>query len=1390
MALVDKRLVDVHLVDLILKMPFLLLTQQDMQFYIFFFRIVSQRSAMYIILFCGCGLGISGQPIPERLAFHYLTPDDGLSQVSINCLLKDRRGYIWVGTQDGLNRYNGDQFDVFKHNPLDSSSIEGNLINSLLEDEQGRIWVGTINHGINVFDPRTETFTHLRLPSAANPIVSAMVLSTNGSIYIATRNNGLFSIRHSEKQDFIIKKMVPTSEGLQSIHGLFLFNENTLLAGVEDGVYTIDVSSVEPKVSKLNVPGIIGQVKIFERKEDVLWIGSEGGLWSYHIKSKAIVSQDLLEPKSQQLSTLYEINDLQYIEHELWVAAGTGLFILSDWNPSAKRFNEVDAYHHQRFESMTLSHNSATSILWDSTCAYIGTSQFLNVSCNDKKFEVVRSSDIPGLSINNSIIFSLLKDESSNDLWIGTSGGGLNLKRGDRFYYFLKSSDPTSISDNIIRGIEKDAQNNLWLATTKGLSILPLDNFDPNNPEFISHISDLSEFDLKHNNLRDVLHIDGEYFIISYGGGLSRFTGDVDNKSFTFQTYRHEPTNHNSIPSDKIHCILAGASQHTFWLGTEDGLCHVSFPNGNYTKPKFKRFRHEKGNNKSISSNSVHDMALDEEGILWLGTRSGFSRFDPSTEQATSYSTTDGLIDPVIYIVQEDDFGYIWLATNNGLSRFHKISEKFTNFRVEEGLQNNEFDIKAKYKDEGGRIYLGGIDGFNIIDPADFTNQINPLPIYLESVVAHHPKKDKLIRIETNLEDYSSLGIDYNNFPVNIKFSSPDANPFRFIEYEYLLEPTSKNWNLIKNRGTLEFPELSPGEYTLQIRGKEGGVTWPESLLIPITVAPPWWKSTWACVLYFITLSGILYSIYRFQLTRKLAQQEAKRLKDLDALKTRLHTNITHEFRTPLTVILGMSDEIKNHLPNNQLEKVGRHLEMIERSGNNLLDLINQMLALDKIEAGEYALNVRCQNIVPYLHYLVQSFESIARHKELTITFYSEIEELSMDFDSDGLKKIIDNLISNAIKFTPAGGTIICHLTKKDDRCIIKIKDSGIGVGQADVKYIFDRFHQVNGHQDSNQSGSGIGLALVKELVSMMKGSISVQSKLNKGSEFSIEIPISTLAEPYSTDFQYQTISRNTETPLVVHQNTNESLPLVLVVEDNPDVAHYIISCINDQYRVMQAANGEEGADLAQKTLPDLIISDIMMPRKNGYEVCRELKALETTCHIPIILLTAKATIEEKISGLEYGADAYLTKPFFKKELLTRVQKLIEIRRTLWKKYGALNLDIRRKSSNDLNDQFIQKVVSIVHEHIDDPDFSSDFLAHKLTLSSSQVYRKLKALTGTSTAKFIRSIRLREARKLLVDSTMNVSEVAYATGFKDPAWFSRAFKEEYGNSPSMMQREH
>jgi signal transduction histidine kinase/DNA-binding response OmpR family regulator len=808
-------------------------------------------------------------------------------------------------------------------------------------------------------------------------------------------------------------------------------------------------------------------------------------------------------------------------------------------------------------------------------------------------------------------------------------------------------------------------------------------------------------------------------------------------------------------------------------------------------------------------------MVIEEsaDGWVWLGTDVGLVQFDPATDQTKNYTEKDGLCNNFVCGMLPEGDSCLWLSTNIGLSRFHIASKSFINFFEEDGLSHNEFNRLSYFKSRNGRMFFGGLRGINAFFPQElmqaYRRRNEAAQLALSSFEYVDERRDTTFR-QYNFDRQPTVKIRDWHRSFTFEYVLTDFAHPEEISYSYQMEGYEDTWSTPSRFNFTRFSSLPPGKYTFRVKARDGHGLWhPHRLAVQVVVYPPWWQTTGAYLAYVLLLSGAAYLVYQFLKKRwllrhelRLKAEEARQLKELDGFKNRLYTNLTHEFRTPLTVILGMAQQLRSDPP----KYLDPGTRLIENNGKNLLRLINQLLDLSKLENQSFELKFRQGDIVPYLRYLTESFQTFANSKNLSLRFFTNLESLVMDYDEAQLQQVLTNLISNALKFTPPDGNILVRVTRNDQQLHLEVHDTGIGIAAKDLPHVFDRFYQAApperyssppGAGREGAGGTGIGLAHTLELVKLMGGSITVESEVGKGSRFCVQLPIRNDAPFYDTSPLERTplistfeLSSNGSSESSTLQSKTENLPQLLLIEDNQDVVVYLKSCLEGLYQLQVAYNGKIGVDKAFEHIPDLIISDVMMPEMDGYEVCDTLKNDERTSHIPLILLTAKADMASKIIGLRRGADAYLTKPFDKEELLVQLEILVEKQKRMVahfsKQLSNKNLeqaDIPEEGIQ-IEDAFMQKVRQIVAENYHDEDFGLPQLCQKLRMSRSQLFRKMQALAAVAPSDFIRTYRLEQAKTLLQTTDLQVSEVAWQVGFKDLAHFSKTFQDAFGFSPS------
>lgn len=1350
-----------------------------------------KKTHILFVLFIFYSIFIIGQT-----TCRYYTLEDGLSQVIVTDLLQDKEGFVWVGTQDGLNRFDGQKFRVYTNNAADSTSISGNLIYSLFEDHTGIIWVGTFGNGLCIYDKELDNFQRISFGDSDNSheVITNILEDQNNNIWVSTRSSGLHKFEKIKGHQYKHSNYLHD----KALHALHIDRKGIIWTSDING-QLFSINPFETNFEYKKVADIGHLIYTIYEYNNKLYLGTDNGLMVYNIEdgqtSNIMLGDELTTPVRNVFS--FEKSNTQSI----WIGTDIGLILFDPENNIV-----LDLIEEDTTSSTGLSDKKVHAIIQlPDNQLLVGTYRYLDLLNFSESYFKNISKDKKGKHLlNDNQIFSLLVHE--NDKWIGTAGGGLNLIRNGKAYYFTENQyDPFSISGSLIRKICLDKKNQrVWLATSMGLSMLDLKTFSPDNPKFtnINYLkNNLDSVNL--SNLKDIsIDENGRLWGAGYNNGIFRLNYKSKN-DYQLAIYTHEKENPNSLIHNAAHCIVN--HHNTVWIGTQNGLSKLSFQEDDYQNPVFENFVHNPQDTTSLSNNWVYDIEIDRENHVWVGTRKGFNLLN-TDGTFDSWTTQKQFPNDVVYCIQEDFGDHLWLSTNDGIVSFNKNSRVFAHYGISDGIQNKEFDIHAKFRDEKGIIYFGGIEGITYFNPSDLNNIDKPKPIYFSELQVKdqviYPANDPKSILTKSINKTQKITLNHKQFPFYLRFSSIDYRPYKNVKFAYKLIPDSYRktphqeyaWNFL-NDPEIQLLNLPAGDYRLLINGFSRGLEWDSNPVeINFSILPPWWATWWAYILYALTLGSIIVFIYRTQLSRKLAIAENNRLQEVDALKNSLYTNITHEFRTPLTVILGTTHLLKEK--NNITEESTKSFKIIERNSQKLLRLVNEMLDLAKLESAHLTLEPVQADIVSYIKYMTESFESLAEEKNIQLNFYSEIDKLLMDYDPDKIATIMSNLLSNAIKFTAKKAKIFVHLKSLDKNdhqyLYIKVKDEGYGIPKEDIQHVFNKFYQTAHTRQITSEGSGIGLALTKELVDLMKGTITIHSTINVGSEFVIFIPISNEA-PFAQEtpkFRLPNEKKPIETPELDTEPIDQSdKALVLIIEDNYDVANYLRNCLSGKYATIHAENGKIGVDKAYELIPDIIISDVMMPEKDGFEVTQELKTDYRTDHIPIIILTAKVESKDKIRAYSHGADAYLSKPFLKEELLTRVEQLIKLRQKMSKKFSGSDLDnFLQKKFVEPETKFLQKAIKILNENMNKPNFQSNELAFKLHMSKSQLYRKIKAITGQSIAIFIRSVRLQRGRQLLKSTNKTIAEIGYECGFNDPSWFSKVFKDAYGFSPSDLRK--
>jgi len=1299
--------------------------------------------------------------------FSYFNSMHGLPTSVVRDVLVDRHGLLWIATTGGVCRYDGKTMSTYTK----KQGLLANDITTLFEDRNGYLWFASYTGTLSRFDGK-----QLIQYSRKEFIIQCMTQDVKGNIWMGTKEGGVYYFDGKDFYDIgkdqgfapeFVNTIVENADGniwIGTGEGIFIYDwENIYRTGVSKPCGAMAMDSLGYVWM-----GIGNEVHYFNGSEYVKW-RPEGCSFRSNIIRLCFDSFDHLWVGTAnsgvamfdgKFLSVFDSNaglpgeDIENIVQDkmgtLWIAYREGVC-----RYGGNLFTHYTGNKGQAFTGVNEAFYDSKDRLW------ISSPDIRGVVCIDGN-KSYHYGQAEGFRFSNP--WSITED-SMGTIWFGQWRGGICAYDGRTFSnYTIRQG----LLTDSIWNLAADVNGNIWCATNMGISKLSSDR------STFTHYTPENGFGLDYRALTAGQHND--VWIPGNDMGLFHFRSDPE---LTINRYSQVGMNAESILVDHNGYLWLG--------GYENGLaCFDGKRNYHFTPEGLG------------VQNSFVSSVEDHEGNIWFGTfasgliKLDYQRFEAWKMHADSFFTIENPWQPLDY---------------SGL---------FTRYGPEEGFIATTVNARSATRDKEGNLWFGATDQATRIDPThQLVDTIAPVvnvtmvKLYNEKVDWMAVKNGTLATAADNI-DLGKLHFDSTtslfNLPVNLSLPYSDNNlNFEYnainlaggqsMVYQYMLEGLDKGRSAPTTNTEVNYGHLSPGHYTFKVEGKNRYGYWSDISSFPFVIRPPWWQTWWAYLLYAFSAGALFYFLRRYDFHRQelkhhleLEKVEANKLKELDVVKSRLYTNITHEFRTPLTVILGMADQIEKK-PEQPIQE---RIELIRRNGRQLLSLVNQMLDLSKIESHQMKIHEIQSDIITYLHYIVESFHSMAAAKDVRLKVNHPPGPFMMDYDPVRILQIISNLLSNAIKFTPPGGEILLTVEPNDKLLKIVISDTGIGIHPEQLPHIFSRFYQADSSSTRQGEGTGIGLTLTQELVKLLSGTIRVESHMNKGTTFFIALPVKRKAS-IQTDQQLIELESNSltqqssfaEEVADVESHSHESLPLLLIIEDNADVTRYLVSCLEDQYQVVTAQNGQLGIDKALELVPDIIITDVMMPLKDGFEVCDALKKDTRTSHIPIIILTAKATVEDRIAGLERGADAYLAKPFHQEELIAQLQNLIKSRQKLQERYRSLDAPVPQATPDEkIEDAFVLKFRGLIEAELDNADLSIDDICRKLMMSRAQVHRKITALTDRSTSLFIRSIRLQHAKRMLQSTDLNVSEVAFRVGFDDPKYFSRVFQEEFQMAPS------
>lgn len=1314
-------------------------------------------------------------------SYKLYTTDKELSSSLINKIYQDRNGMIWIATEDGLNRYDGAKFTIYKHEAENEHSLCHNYVRTLFEDSKGNLIIGTYN-GLQLYDPATDSFS-LRAKWEDGEIFDSSIISIlerkNGEIWISGSNLSKVDIK---KNELIVHKLnlpIPTVFTDCMIEDK---HQNIWMSKGEGGVYRL--TSDNKAMNYLEKEKNITVISFCEDADGNIYAGTiSNGLFIYDKQKDDFLPIHYKEKQNLSIKVLYSNNQDE-------------LFMGTDGNGLKTYHTKLHQLTDYSFENNYFDYNTSKvhSALLDNVgnlWLAIYQKGVMMIPVQPNSFKYIGYKSFNKNFIGSKCITSLRRDREET-LWIGTDNDGIYgiTTDGKKRVHYSPSENKDSAPSTVF-GLYEDSENNLWFGSyTNGMGRLNketgrcsyLQDMLTNEGKSAQRVYDFAEDSNK------------RLWIATMGTGL--FYYDLK----TNRSIYHKKVNEQM--NEWISCLLY-AKDNRLYAGTYDGVFCIDL-----NTPEFKI-------EKLLSRHIVLSFHEDKNGIIWIGSSEGLLCWSPKTKTLSTYTTKDGLPSNAIYAIQGDEQNNLWISTNAGISYFHPEEHKFVNYYVGDGLQGNEFSKNTSFKDADGTIWFGGMHGITYFNPHDITNPAQKWNVRITDFYLHNKpvRKDERGIIDKAVFDSKEFHLSYKDDAFSIEFSTVKLNSPERITYLYTMDNDA--WiSLPKGINRVSFSNMTPGTHRFRIKAMDYMVE-SEVKEITIIISPPWWDTWWAESIYCILILGAIWGViiqvrHRYRTRQEMMQHI--HAEEINEAKLQFFINISHEIRTPMSLIISPLQKLMANDSDSIRQKT---YQTIYRNAERILQLINQLMDIRKIDKGQMSLSFRQTDIIGYLNELCDTFSQQAIQKRIALQFHhEELSELNLWVDTTNFDKIILNILSNAFKFTPEEGAISIYLSTNEDNSSsgplrhyaeIIIADNGIGIDPKETERIFERFYQIRNNQNNSNVGTGIGLHLTRSLVELHHGDIHAQSNAEgTGSRFIIRLPMGCghlRPEELNSDHPSMPIYTQTTPPAPLSEAESKETTKVrsktkyrvLIVEDDEEIRNYISQELSIEYHILESCNGKDAMEMIFKHTPDLVISDVMMPEMDGLTLCRKIKQNVNLNHTPIILLTAKTREEDNIEGLETGADAYLTKPFNIEILRKTTANLIRNRERLRNTFSGQQIQedkLQKIEAQSPDDKLMERIMRVINNNLSNQELTVEMISAEVGISRVHLHRKLKELTNQTTRDFIRNSRLKQAALLLSQKRYTIAEVADLTGFSNPNNFSTAFKELYGMAPTAYMEEH
>lgn len=1345
-----------------------------------------KKKLLLILLFIICNLSAQ----IEHYSLKNIATNEGLSQSSVITIHQDTLGQIWMGTRDGLNKYDGTRFTVFRTDPYNQNTISNNDILAIEEDKNAKLWIGTYN-GLNYYDPVDNIFKRFFHSKKNNSICNNTiwcVKEIKNEIWIGT-SKGL-SIYNKKTEKFITlfrtnKNCLPSNNILSILPG----RGNEIWVGTSKGLAKLFYRKGNDfrfeNITKSTTLNQLFVQCIIKDSFNNIWIGTKNsGIAKYNPKTKII---QFLANTTPFKKLNQDIRALTFDKKgQLWIGAYDGIFVVDKQNTihQIKNNNKNDPI--DKIKSLCIDKKGSVWVgtyykgvnFWD-----ISNGNFINFNQNSSN-----------KNISFDVVSAITTDRNKN-IYLGTEGAGITVfdakTNNSRFL------DTPHKEKNDIKSLRFDLNGVLWIGTfTKGITAYNVTN-NSFCEELISF--ELNKY-LDQTGVYDIKIVDkSSLWLGTFGKGLVKY--NTNNGSFITIDTNTKP---NALTNNRIRCILTDTKQN-LWVGTQNGLNHIVFLNPE--KNKFS-IKHYFFNNSLLDGDDILTLFLDHKKKLWVGTKAkGLYYFNGLSFDKIKLIINNKPI-TLIHAILQDNKNNLWMSSNQGILKYNFVNNKLNVYNQKDGLIGNEFNDNACLQINKDQYYFGGPFGVTYFDIHQLAqNTYSPQVLISKLNIQNQDKDGNLFITEQNITYKNGLTLHYNQANFSIEFSIPNFVKSKKNKYKYRLKGLVNSWNTT-TQSEITYNIQKPGNYTFEIYGANNDGVWNlKPSVFEITINPAPWRSSWAIAVYIIIIVLIVYGINWILRSKEKLKKEleieyiqAQIIKENNQAKLEFFTNISHEFRTPLTLILGPLQQIL--LKYNGSNEMYKKLLVIESSANNLLNLINRLMDFRKLENKQFPLQAAEGNIVKFIKEIFFTFIEYAKQGDYTYTLETTAEEILVFYDRPKLEQVLYNLISNAFKYTPKGGKIVLKIYTDPSNINIAVEDTGVGIATANIDKIFDLFFEIpsnNIEQENHNKGTGIGLSIVKSIVELHKGHIEVKNKPTTGVIFKLNLPLgknhlseAELIQEYKTsNYISQYHLKPLEKELVIEEvDLANLIPVedqktILIVEDHNVLRNFMKNLLQKEYNILEAKNGKIALNMAIDNNPDLIISDVIMPEMVGTELCARIKKDITTSHIPVILLTSRTDLIYKFEGLESGADDYISKPFNLVEFKLRIKNILESTDRMKAKFSKeTTLRPSEIVISSLDEELFKKAFKIVEDNISNEQLDIPFFCSQLGVSRTMLFSKIKAWTNFTPNEFIHEIRLKRAAQLLEQNKINVSQISYKVGFNNPKYFSKCFQKKFGDTPT------